>query len=82
MNEERTLKQNEYLMALFGVVKRENGKHPVINGDLKQQELYAQNMSQLAQFCSSSELSDGEILQFFSGSTMPVNNFILYESSL
>lgn len=72
MNEETIAKQNEYLMALFGVVRRESGKHPIINGDPKQEEMYAQNMSHLAHFCSSSELSDNEILQFFSGSTMPV----------
>lgn len=72
MNEEAIAKQNEYLMALFGVVRRENGKRPIMNGDSKQEEMYAQNMSHLARFCSSSELSDNEILQFFSGSTMPV----------
>ena len=72
MNEEAAAKQNEYLMALFGVVRRENGKHPIINGEQKQEVIFAQNMSQLSQFCSSSELSDTEILQFFSGSTMPV----------
>ena len=72
MNEETSAKQSEYLMALFGVVRRENGKHPIINGEQKQEMIYAHNMSQLSQFCSSSELSDTEILQFFSGSTMPV----------
>ena len=73
MNEETTAKQNEYYMALFGVVRRESGKHPVINGDPKQEQMYMENMSQLAQFCSSADVSDSEILQFFSGSTMPVN---------
>ena len=78
MNDETTAKQSEYLMALFGIVRRENGKHPYINGDTKQELLYAQNMSQLAQFCSSLELSDNEILQFFSSSAMPVSPTLIF----
>lgn len=76
MNEETTLKQSEYLLALFGIVRRENGKHPFINGDAKQETVYARNMSQLSQFCSSLELGDHEILQFFNGSAMPVITLI------
>ena len=80
MNDETAAKQSEYLMALFGIVRRENGKHPYINGDPKQELLFAQNMSKLAQFCSSLELSDNEILQFFSGSAMPVNINVLFNT--
>ena len=77
-------KQIDYMMSLFGMVRKDDGVHQIINSDASQKTLYAQNMKRLAEFCSSPELSDIDILQFFSGSAIPVlfeiiNNDIVCE---
>ena len=72
MNEDITAKQMEYLTSLFGFGKQSDGSHPVMNSDDKQEEAYAQNMSQLSSFCSSEDYSDVDILSFFATSGTPV----------
>lgn len=72
MNEDSTTKQIEYLMSLFGIVRKEGGNHPVLNNDHNQVDLYTQNMIQLLEFCNSSRVNDNEIIGYFSGSNIPV----------
>lgn len=71
-NDAAASKQIEYLMALFGMVRRDDGVHQILNGDEMQKTMYTQNMTRLASFCRSPELSDIDILQFFNGSAIPV----------
>lgn len=71
-NESASNKQIEYMMSLFGMVRKDDGIHQIINSDQSQKTLYAQNMTRLAEFCNSPELSDMDILQFFNGSAIPV----------
>ena len=83
-NESASNKQIDYMMSLFGMVRKDDGVHQIINSDASQKTLYAQNMKRLAEFCSSPELSDIDILQFFNGSAIPVmleivNNGIVCE---
>ena len=72
MNEDIAAKQMEYLTSLFGFGKVCEGSHPVMNSDAKQEEAYAQNMSQLSSFCNSEDYSDVDILSFFATSGTPV----------
>ena len=65
MSDETAASQIEYLLALFGLLRRDGDRQPVMNAGREQDELYERNMTQLANFCNSSELTDLDILQFF-----------------
>ena len=79
MNEDIATKQTEYLTSLFGFGKSSDGSHPVMNSDAKQEDAYAQNMSQLSSFCCSEDYSDVDILSFFATSGTPVGKRIVFE---
>lgn len=72
MSDDATTKQIEYLMSLFGMVKKEGENHPTLNADENQVELYKQNMIQLLEYCKSTGLNDISIVEYFGGSSIPV----------
>lgn len=76
MSDDATTKQIEYLMSLFGMVKKEGENHPTLNADENQINLYKQNMIQLLEYCKSTGLNDISIVEYFGGSSIPV--FVCY----
>ena len=76
MSDDATTKQIEYLMSLFGMVKKEGENHPTLNADENQINLYKQNMIQLLEYCKSAGLNDISIVEYFGGFSIPV--FVCY----